>query len=119
MLEESTAYCFVMEEIEWIWFLQDVSKFLRDSTVHAGRDARAGQVLNEILETSPSMFGVGRGVNISTLQNVNYLEPLSSGWPWPKNGPKHLRKKEGSTVLQLRKQYSSVDIIGLPVCLVC
>jgi hypothetical protein len=69
--------------------------------------------------TRPSRFGVGREVYISTLQNIDYLETLASWWPWPKNGLKHVIRKEDSTVLQLRKQYSSVDIIGLPVCLVC
>jgi len=32
------------------WFLQNVSKFLPDCTVHAGRDTLAGQILNEILD---------------------------------------------------------------------
>jgi hypothetical protein len=48
--------------------------------------------------TRPSGFGVGHGVNISTLQNVIYLETQASGWSRPKNGLKRLRRKEDSTV---------------------
>ena len=53
MLEEPTASCLVIEEIEEV----GSSKFLPDSTGGAGRATHAGQILNEILEKALQVWG--------------------------------------------------------------
>ena len=88
------------------WFLQNISKFLPDSTVGAGR---APLLLDRFWTrywTWPSRFGFGHGINIHTLQKLNYLETLASGRPWPKNRLKHLRRKRRLHCIAAQKTVS-------------